>query len=142
MCSSDPSVVSVCFGISSLLGAAILSAGKQPEKCGFKVAVRLFLLGLAMTALTVSYWLLVDRGNSVNGFLIVFSSGALMFGFLISYINIPMSTALMRIVDREMLSKGRKGWHPRTLDVDLDLDTNDGTNKKTDQQDDPYRIHA
>ena len=99
------SVVSVCFGISSLLGAAILSAGKQPEKCGFKVAVRLFLLGLAMTALTVSYWLLVDRGNSVNGFLIVFSSGALMFGFLISYINIPMSTALMRIVDREMLSK-------------------------------------
>ncbi|MBO4410354.1 MAG: MFS transporter [Spirochaetales bacterium] len=99
------SVVSVCFGISSLMGAAILSAGKQPEKCGFKVAVRLFLLGLAMTALTVSYWLLVDRGNSVNGFLIVFSSGALMFGFLISYINIPMSTALMRIVDREMLSK-------------------------------------
>ena len=32
------SVFSVCFGLSSLLGAAFLSARKQEEKCGFKTS--------------------------------------------------------------------------------------------------------
>ncbi len=99
------SVFSVCFGLSSLLGAAILSARKQEEKTGFKTGLRLCATAAVMIAITASYWLLVDRGASINGFLLVFSLGCLVIGTLISFINIPVSTAIMRIVDRDKLSK-------------------------------------
>lgn len=99
------SVVSVCFGISSLLSAAILSAAKQPKKCGHAVAVRICIFAVVMVAWTICYWLLVDRGKTLNGFLIALCLGTLAMGFLISLINIPISTAIMRIVDKTKLSK-------------------------------------
>ena len=99
------SVVSMCFGISSLLGAAILSAMKQPDKCGHKVALRIGLIACLMIVWTLSYWYLVDCGVSINAFLITLCVGTLVMGFLISYINIPISTAIMKVVDKEKLSK-------------------------------------
>ena len=66
------SVFSVCFGISSLLGAVIMSAKAQEDKCGHKTAVRLCIFAVLMIALTICYWLLVDRGASLNWFLILF----------------------------------------------------------------------
>ena len=99
------SVVSVCFGISSLAGAAILSATRQPEKCGHKVAVRICLLAVVMILWTLCYWYFVDCGVSINAFLIALCAGTLVMGFLISYVNIPVSTAIMRVVDKDMLSK-------------------------------------
>ena len=99
------SVVSVFFGISSLAGAAILSASKQPEKCGHKVAVRICVLAALVIMWTFSYWYFVVRGVSLNAFLISLCVGTLIMGFFISYINIPISTAVMRVVDKDMLSK-------------------------------------
>lgn len=99
------SVFSACFGVSSLVGAAILSARKTKEKFGFETGLKLCSVAALMVALALGYWLLVDRGASLNGFLILFSLGCLMMGFLISWINIPVSTAMMRIVDRDKLSK-------------------------------------
>ncbi len=99
------SVFSVCVGISSLAGAAILSARKQSETCGRATAVRLCVYAAIMIAMTIGYWLLADRGVSLNGFLIVCSLAALAMGFLVSLINIPISTAVMRVVDRDKLSK-------------------------------------
>lgn len=58
-----------------------------------------------MISLAFSYWLLADRSVSLNGFLIGFCLGCLAMGFLISRINIPVNTALMRIVDKDKLSK-------------------------------------
>ena len=99
------SVVSVFFGISSLAGAAILSAAKQPEKCGHKVAVRICVLAVLVILWTLSYWYFIECGVSVNAFLISLCVGTLIMGFFISYINIPISTAVMRVVDKDMLSK-------------------------------------
>ena len=99
------SVVSVFFGVSSLVGAVILSAAKQPEKCGHKVAVRICVLAVLVILWTLSYWYFVDCGVSINAFLVSLCVGTLIMGFFISYINIPTSTALMRVVDKDMLSK-------------------------------------
>ena len=99
------SVFSVFFGISSLLGAAVLSARPQEEKTGLKTGLRLIATAAVMIALTVSYWLLVERGRSLNGFLIVFCLVFLTVGVLISFINIPITTVLMRIVETDKLSK-------------------------------------
>ena len=99
------SVFSVFFGLGSLAGAAILSTRKPADKCGYRIAVLLCIESAIMIALTFGYWLLVDRGNALNVFLTIFCAGCLIQGLLISYINIPASTAMMRIVDRDKLSK-------------------------------------
>lgn len=99
------SVFSVCIGISSLLGAAILSARPQEKKVGFRTAVRLCIMAGVVIMMAATYWWLVERGTSLNAFLIAFSAGCLMTGFLVSYVNIPINTTLMRIVDRDKLSK-------------------------------------
>lgn len=99
------SVFSVMVGLSSLVGAIILSALPQEDKCGRKVALRLGYIAVVVLLLTASYWLLVDRGLSLNAFLILFCVGALLIGFLVVMINVPASTVLMRVVDRNMLSK-------------------------------------
>ena len=58
-----------------------------------------------MIALALGYWLLVDKGLSLNGFLLMFSSGCLLLGFLLSFINIPLSTAIQSKVEKDKLSK-------------------------------------
>ena len=99
------SVFSVLIGISTLIGSVILSTRQQDEKVGHKTAVRLCAVSAVMISLTLSYWLLVSRGVSLNAFLIFFSLGCFLCGFLIVIINIPITTALMRIVDKDKLSK-------------------------------------
>ena len=99
------SVFSVCIGISSLLGAAILSGRPQADKCGRKVSRLLCYVAALIIALTICYVVFVDRGTRINAFLIAFSMGCILIGFLISCINIPVTTAIMRIVDRDKLSK-------------------------------------
>jgi hypothetical protein len=93
------------LGISALAGAVILSARPQAEKCGRSVARLICAMAGVVIALTLGYWLLVDRGASLNGFLLLFCLGCLITGFLLSSVNIPISTALMRVVDRDKLSK-------------------------------------
>lgn len=99
------SVFSVSFGISSLLGAASMSAKAQEEKYGHKIAFRLLMIACILMILAVSYWFLVDRKASMNCFLGLLCFAGFMIGFLISTINIPISTILMRIVDKDKLSK-------------------------------------
>lgn len=99
------SVFSVCLGASSLIGAAILSNTKQEEKCGQKVAVRLCVFSAVMIVLALGYWRLVDAGVSLNVFLILFCAVCLGIGFLLSFINIPLSTAVQCRVERNKLSK-------------------------------------
>ena len=99
------SVISMCIGIGSLIGAAVLSARKPAEKCGHRVAVYLCMIAAVMIVLAVSYWLLVNRGNALNPFLLLFCGGCFASGLLIACINIPVTTAIMRTVDRDKLSK-------------------------------------
>ncbi len=99
------SVFSVCFGISSLVGAAILSGRAQEEKCGRKAAKLLCAVAAVMILLTACYFVFADRGAQVNVFLLSLSLGFLLIGFLISSFNIPVATAIMRIVDKDKLSK-------------------------------------
>jgi len=99
------SVIDVCFGISSLLGAAILSSRDQAEKCGVKISRLLCAVAAAFIGITVCYLVFVEHSARINAFLIVLSCGSLVIGFLVSSINIPVSTVVMRIVDRDKLSK-------------------------------------
>ena len=99
------SVFSILIGVSSLIGAALLSARKQDAKCGFKTALKLCGVAAVMITVSLSYWLLVDRGSSLNAFLMILCAGSLALGFLIVFINIPANTMMMRVVDKDKLSK-------------------------------------
>ena len=99
------SVISVCVGVGSLIGAAVLSSRKPAEKCGHTVAVRLCISAAIVVSLAEGYWLLVDRGLGLNIFLPFFCAGGLATGVMLSAINIPINTATMRLVDRDKLSK-------------------------------------
>lgn len=99
------SVISVCVGIGSLLGAAVLSSRKPAKKCGHTVAVRVCFSAAVLVSLAFAYWLLVDRGHGLNLFLAIFCAGGFVTGILLSAINIPITTATMRIVDKDKLSK-------------------------------------
>ena len=99
------SVFEVCIGVSSLIGAVMLSAGKQEEKCGLRVAKRLCVFSGVMIALAIGYWQLVSTGLSLNAFLLLFCTGCLAVGFLLSFINIPLNTTIQRRVEKDKLSK-------------------------------------
>ena len=99
------SVFGVLIGVSSLVASAILSARPPAEKCGHATALRLCGMAGVMIALTVAYWRLVARGASLNAFLLVFSFGCLLIGAILSFVNVPVNTALMRTVDKDKLSK-------------------------------------
>ena len=99
------SVFSVLVGASSLVGSVIISTRKQAEKCGRRTARLLCVMAGLMVLLTLSYWLLVRRGLSLNAFLLLFSLSCLGVGFLVVHINIPFNTVLMRIVEKDKLSK-------------------------------------
>ena len=99
------SVISVCIGLGSLIGAGILSARKPPERCGHTVAVQICYNAAVMILLAIAYWLLAARGDCLNVFLPLFCAGGCVTGLQLSFINIPISTAIMRVVDRDKLSK-------------------------------------
>ena len=99
------SVFSMLIGFSSLVGSVILSTRAQDDKCGYKTALRLCGMAGIMISLTVGYWYLVSRGVSLNAFLILFCLGCLMIGLFVSFVNIPVNTVLMRVVEKGKLSK-------------------------------------
>ncbi len=99
------SVLEVLIGASSLVAALVLSTQPQAEKVGRAVSCRLLAIAGIMLAATVGYWVLVARGVSLDAFLILLALGSLLIGAIIVFINIPTNTVLMRIVDKDKLSK-------------------------------------
>ena len=99
------SAVCLLIGLSSLVSALILSTREQEEKCGHKTAVRLCIIAALMALMTAGYYVLVDRGVSLNAFLILLCAGAALLGTIITYINVPLNTTIMRMVDKDKLSK-------------------------------------
>ena len=99
------SVLSVVMGVSSLIASAILSAKKQDDKVGGKVAKLLCGNVGLMVCLTLSYWCFSTGRISISTFLVLRCAGGLVWGFLLPNINIPISTTFMRVVDRDKLSK-------------------------------------
>lgn len=99
------SVFQVCFGASSLLGAAILSGRTQLDRCGRRMARLLCAMAAVFISLTVCYLLFIDLDSHVSAFLVALCVGFMALGFLVASINVPASTVLMRVVDRDKLSK-------------------------------------
>ena len=83
----------------------VLSSRPQLEKCGRRTALLLCWCAALMILLAAGYRVFVASGVSLNAFLIAFSAGGLILGALIVNINIPITTVMMKVIDKDMLSK-------------------------------------
>lgn len=99
------SVFIMLIGLSSLVGSLIYSTLPPKDKCGYSTALRTCGMAAVLIAATIAYWQLVACGRSLNAFLIFMSFGSFLMGLLLVFINIPLSTMMMRIVDKEKISK-------------------------------------
>ena len=99
------SFFSVAVALGSLIMGIVLSSLKQAEKCN--PVVRWSMIGVSvLTALMVIFYaLFINNIIDINTTLIIFLVILFFIGVAIVLINIPSSTAMMKIVDKDKFGK-------------------------------------
>ena len=99
------SFFSVALALGSLIMGIVLSSLKQAEKCN--LVVRWSMIGVSgLTALMVIFYaLFINHIIDINTTLIIFLVILFFIGVAIVLINIPSSTAMMKIVDKDKFGK-------------------------------------
>ena len=99
------SFFSVLLGIGSLITGIVLSGIKQFEKSNRIIRWSMLALSLAFALLAVFYLLFNRNVIDINAFLIAMLVGSFLIGVLLVTINVPSTTAMMKIIDKDKLGK-------------------------------------
>lgn len=99
------SFFSVLLGIGSLISGIVLSSIKQFEKSNKIIRWSLLAVSLIFILLAVFYLLFSRNILDIKVFLIIMLVGSFIIGVLLITINVPASTAMMRIVDKDKFGK-------------------------------------
>ena len=99
------SFFSVALGVGSLIMGVILSILKQKDKVNRMIRWSMIGIALVMVLLTVFY--ILFRYNYIDINFLLISATIILFvvGVLLILINVPSSTAMMRIVDKDKFGK-------------------------------------
>lgn len=99
------SFLSVAFGIGSLIMGIVMSVLPQQEKSN--TTIRFSMLGVsALFILFSSFYLLFTKEIlSINALLIIMIASFFIIGTLLVLINVPASTAMMKIIDKDKFAK-------------------------------------
>ena len=99
------SFFSVAVGLGSLVMAIALSMKKQIEKCNRVVRWSMIVVSLLVVLMSVIYALFINNIIGINTLLIILLVILLLIGVFIILINIPATTAMMKIVDKDKYGK-------------------------------------
>lgn len=99
------SFFSVLLGIGSLIMGIVLSSIKQFEKSNHIIRWSLLAVSLVFILLVVFYLLLSQNVIDINAFLIVMLIGSFLIGALLVTINVPSTTAMMKMIDEDKFGK-------------------------------------
>ena len=99
------SVFGIGMGMGSIIGSIILSSRPQKEKCSPALKKLLLLFGIYMMVMFAEYYIFVEKGVSMNAFLISMTLTLFIGGILLVFINIPISTTLIAKTDKQMVGK-------------------------------------
>ena len=99
------SFFSVLLGVGSLIMGIILSSIKQFEKSNRIIRWSLLVVSFVFVLLVVFYLLFNQNIIDINAFLIIMLIGSFFIGVLLVTINVPSTTAMMRIIDKDKLGK-------------------------------------
>ena len=99
------SFFSVAVGLGSLIMGIVFSTLKQKEKCN--VTVRWSMIGISsiMILMAIFYVLFKNSYIDINITLIAVTILLFAVGVLLILINVPSSTAMMKIVDKDKFGK-------------------------------------
>ena len=99
------SVLSVVSAIGMIASASFLSTRKKQEHISKGLRISFTILVFSLVLMTISYFLFKEDVYNINTILIMFSVGNLIVGVLIGFINIPVSTTVLTIVDNDKIGK-------------------------------------
>lgn len=99
------SFFSVLLGVGSLIMGIILSSIKQFEKSNRIIRWSLLVVSFVFILLVVFYLLFNQNIIDINAFLIIMLIGSFFIGVLLVTINVPSTTAMMRIIDKDKFGK-------------------------------------
>jgi len=99
------SFFSVLLGIGSLIMGIVLSSIKQFEKSNRIIRWSLLVVSLVFILLVVFYLLFSQNVIDINVFLIVMLIGSFLIGALLVTINVPSTTAMMKMIDEDKFGK-------------------------------------
>ena len=99
------SFFSVAVAVGSLITGVVLSMLKQAEKCNRTVRWSMMAVSFLVILLVVAYALFVNNIININTLLVIMMTILLLVGASIVLINVPSSTAMMKIVEKDKLGK-------------------------------------
>lgn len=99
------SIFSICGGIASTVTAIVISKKAQKDKCGRNLKKWLTVLSGVMILVAVAYFIFVQKGISLNGFIISFCIFSVLLAVISCEVNIPAHTAVLLTVDKDNLGK-------------------------------------
>ena len=99
------SFFSVAVGLGSLIMGIVLSIRKQIEKCNHIVRWSMITVSSLVILMSVFYGLFINKTIGINTLLIILLVILFLIGACIILINVPSSTAMMRIVDKDKYGK-------------------------------------
>lgn len=99
------SIFSICGGAASTVTAIVLSKKAQKDKCGRNLKKWLTILSGVMILAAGSYFVFVQKGISLNGFIISFCVFSVLLAMICCEVNIPAHTAVLLTVDKDNLGK-------------------------------------
>ena len=99
------SILSVAVSLGSIIFAIVLSMKERKEHIAKGLRISFVLVSLAFVLITVLYILFNNKVIGINALLISFIVIFFVIGMLLVTINIPASTTLLSMVEKDKLGK-------------------------------------
>ena len=99
------SIVSVVLSLGSIIFAIILSTKQKKEHIAPGLRIAFILMSIVFASISAMYVLFDFDIIDINVFLITFVAICFFIGMLLVLINIPISTTVVSIVDKDKLGK-------------------------------------
>ena len=99
------SVFGACIAITSIVTGIVLSTRPKKERMGRPLVRWTLCVSGMLLFVALSYYLLVDRGASLNAFLLIVCVACLALGVALVNINVPGNTLIQILVDPDKLGK-------------------------------------
>ena len=99
------SVIQVAYAIGMIVMALVLSSRPQKEKIYKGLSISLIIFAALYVVLTTIYVLFVKDLAHINVMLVAFVPIGVTMGMTLIAINIPITTKLLTIVDKDKLGK-------------------------------------
>ena len=99
------SFFSVAIGLGSLIMGIVLSNAKQMEKCNKTIRWSTIAIAVVFALYSILYALFISGIININVILITYVVEFFLIGLLLVLVNVPSTTAMMKVVDKDKFGK-------------------------------------